>query len=173
VRRSELEWSRGRFGAAQVFPEAYEAFVNYLPEEDRAKPNEAYYKLLTCDDPAVRIAAAREWNRWDLSIGELRPDLKDMKLLEDDDWVLSHAKMEAHYFMHGAWLEEGQILKEENLDRIRHIPSKYIEHYCHCDNELTRPHSDYRPGPLRHGVRSADGLGLAQGIASFALVLDT
>jgi proline iminopeptidase len=129
VRRSELEWSRGLFDAAQIFPEAYEAYENHLPEGDRDKPNEGYYKLLTSDDRAIRVAAAREWNRWVLRIEELRPDPDEVKLLEDDDSVLSHASIEAHYFMHGAWLEEGQILKKENLDKIRQIPSKYLERH--------------------------------------------
>ncbi|CAL5868432.1 uncharacterized protein PFLUO_LOCUS2657 [Penicillium psychrofluorescens] len=127
VRRSELEWSRGLYGAAQIFPEAYETYVNYLSEEDRDKPYEAYYKLLTSDDRAIRVGAAREWNRWILSIEELRPDPKEMKLLEDEDSILSHARLEAHYFKHGAWLEEGQILKKENLDKIRHIPTTIVQ----------------------------------------------
>lgn len=124
ARKSELEFSRGPIGAANIFPEAYEAFLNYLPEKDQARPNEAYYDLLVSEDYETRLAAAREWNRWDLSIGTLRPEPEGFAQLEDDAWVLAHARLEAHYFANGVFLEEGQILKEQNLRRISHIPSK-------------------------------------------------
>ena len=33
--------------------------------------------------------------------------------------------MEVHYFMNGAFLEEGQILKPENIAKLRNIRCKY------------------------------------------------
>lgn len=124
VRKSELEFSRGPIGAANIFPEAYEAFVNYLPKKDRARPKEAYHELLNSEDYETRVAAAREWNRWDLSIGTLRPDPGAFAQLDDEAWVLSHARLESHYFVNGGFIEEGQILQDKNLEKIRHIPSK-------------------------------------------------
>jgi proline iminopeptidase len=32
-----------------------------------------------------------------------------------------------HYVTNGAWLEEGQLLKKENIDRIRHIPTSIVQ----------------------------------------------
>jgi len=124
VRQSELQFSRGPIGSANLFPEEYERFVNYLPEEDRDRPNEAYYRLLISDDYATRVAAAREWNRWDLSIGTLRPDPDAFDNLDDNEGVLAQARLEAHYFANQGFLEEGQILKDGNLAKIRHIPSE-------------------------------------------------
>jgi proline iminopeptidase len=126
VRQSEIQFSRGPIGAANLFPEEYERFVNYLPEEDRAHPNEAYHRLLISDDYAARVAAAREWNRWNLSIGALRPNPEALAALEDEQYTLGHARLEAHYFVNQGFLEEGQILKDENLAKIRHIPSEYF-----------------------------------------------
>lgn len=37
---------------------------------------------------------------------------------------LQHARMEVHYETNGAFLEEGQLLKSENIAKIRHIPCK-------------------------------------------------
>lgn len=152
VRKFELEFSRGSIGAANIFPEAYEAFVNYLPEQDRARPNEAYHDLLVSEDYETRVAAAREWNRWDLSIGTLRPEPESFAQLEDDAWVLAHARLEAHYFMNGGFLEEGQILKEENLRRISYIPSTLllllVETYCALNAANAFCHSHYYPRSL-------------------------
>jgi proline iminopeptidase len=124
VRKEELDWSRN--GAAQLFPDFFQEFVNYLPEEDRKDPIAGYYKLLTSPDIETRIAAAKTWNTWDMSIGSLLPNVEGLSKISDDRWSLAHAVLEAHYFVHGAWLEEGQILKKNNIDKIRHIPSMII-----------------------------------------------
>jgi hypothetical protein len=34
--------------------------------------------------------------------------------------------MEVHYETNGAFLEEGQLLKEENVAKIRHIPCGFL-----------------------------------------------
>lgn len=126
TRKSELDWFRGPIGATSVFPEAFEAFVNYLPPEERDDLTGNYYKRLTSDDHATRVAAAREWNRWDLSIGSLKTDESNFKQLDDEGWSVPHAVLEAHYGMNNFFLEDGQILKEENLAKIRHIPGMSI-----------------------------------------------
>ncbi|KAL4861790.1 proline iminopeptidase [Aspergillus spectabilis] len=127
VRKSELDFSHGEGGASRIFPEAYDAFVNYLPEKDRERPIEAYYALLTGGDRAKQIEAAREWNRWDLSIGSLRQGPNAFAKLDDEGWVLAHARLEAHYFVNRGFLEEGQILRQENLERIGRIPTTIIQ----------------------------------------------
>ncbi|KAJ5570068.1 Proline iminopeptidase [Penicillium hispanicum] len=121
TRRAEVDWSRGPVGAANVFPEAWEKFLDYLPEEERGEPVGGYYKRLTSDDHATRVDAAKEWNRWDMSIGSLRTDEAGFAMLEDEEWSVPHALMEAHYAVHNFWLEEGQILKPENLAKVQHI----------------------------------------------------
>ena len=127
TRDAEVAWSRGPLGAANVFPEAWGAFVCYLPLEERDDPVAAYYKRLTGEDRVVKMEAAREWNRWDMSIGQLRADESDLLALEDEEWSLAHALMEAHYAVHHFWLEEGQILKEENVEKIRHLDGMLID----------------------------------------------
>lgn len=121
ARQEELDWSRS--GAARLFPDLFREFVNYLPEEDRKDPIAGYYKLLMSPDREMRIAAAKSWNTWDMSIGSLLPNVEGLSKINDDKWSLAHAVLEAHYFVHGAWLEDGQILKENNINKIRHIPS--------------------------------------------------
>lgn len=122
-RREELEWSRS-IVAGRLYPDAYEEFVNYLPEPARADIVGSYYQLLLSDNRETRISASKAWNKWELSISELRQNPQSLKKLEDDDWTLAHASMELHYAMNDAWLEHGALLKKENIDRIRHIPSK-------------------------------------------------
>jgi proline iminopeptidase len=124
-RKLEREWSRGPAGAARIYPDAYEEFLGFLPENERNDPIKGHYKRLLSSDVETRLAAARQWNRWDITIGSLKPDEKSFEKVNDDQWSLSHALLEAHYFANGGWIEEGQILRRENIDKIRHIPSKY------------------------------------------------
>ncbi|EGD90439.1 prolyl aminopeptidase [Trichophyton rubrum D6] len=125
-RREELEWSRS-IVAGRLYPDAYEEFVNYLPEPARADIVGSYYQLLLSDNRETRISASKAWNKWELSISELRQNPQSLKKLEDDDWTLAHASMELHYAMNDAWLEHGALLKKENVDRIRHIPTTMVQ----------------------------------------------
>ncbi|KAH8652033.1 proline iminopeptidase [Xylariales sp. PMI_506] len=127
VRKSETEWGRGGNGASNIYPDAYEAFIGHLPVEERGDPYASYYRLLTSSDHRVQIDAAREWNRWDLTRGSLEVDPNSFSRLDDEAWSLTHARLEAHFYVHGAWLEEGQLIKKENIDRIRHIPASLIQ----------------------------------------------
>jgi proline iminopeptidase len=126
-RKSELAFSRGPYsGAARIFPERYERFLQYLAPEARHNPIAGYYELVTSEDYGTRLAAAKSWNQWDISISNLIPETPDLAedplKGKDDKWILQHARMETHYAVNGGFMEDGQILKAENLARIKHIP---------------------------------------------------
>jgi proline iminopeptidase len=123
VRKSELNWSY-QSHSSQFFPEQYESFINYLPEDERGDPMPAYLALMMSEDKATRLSAARKWSELELCTSSLYIDEEGLKKLDDDVWVLAHSSLEAHYFVNGAWMEDGQLLKKENIDRIRHIPSE-------------------------------------------------
>lgn len=109
-----------------MWPDAFDELINFLPEEERANHVGSYLKRLLSDDPKISLPAARAWNKWELSIGTLYPSADALKQLDDESYLLAHARTEALYFTNNAWLEEGQLLKKENIDKIRHIPSKKI-----------------------------------------------
>ena len=44
---------------------------------------------------------------------------------------LQHARMEIHYETNGGFLEEGQLLKPENIAKIQHIPCTPSKHHSH------------------------------------------
>ncbi|PCG91455.1 Proline iminopeptidase [Penicillium occitanis (nom. inval.)] len=149
-RKLEREWSRGSAGAARIYPDAYEEFVNFLSEEERQDPFKGYYKYLLSSDVETRLAAARKWNTWDITIGSLIPDEKSFEKINDDQWSLSHALLEAHYFANEGWIEDGQILRKENIDKIRHIPTTLIQGRAWAETKLiwvaAAGHSVKEPG---------------------------
>lgn len=122
----EFDWTLRGTGPAHLFPEEWEKFLYYLPEQDRADPLAAYHKLLTSDDAKTRLQAAKAWNRWESSISYLVPPEDVYSKEDEEDWNLQHARVETHYFVNGNFLRGDKLLlKKENMERIAHIPSKY------------------------------------------------
>ena len=107
-----------------MFPEEHEKFLNFLPKEKQGDPIKAYYDLMTGEDEKVRLEAARAWSGFELATSSLLVGEGALKKLEDDGWALAHSRIEAHYFVNGAWLGEGQLLGKEGIEKIRHIPSE-------------------------------------------------
>ncbi|GAP90518.1 putative prolyl aminopeptidase [Rosellinia necatrix] len=131
ARRSEL---RGPDGAAPAsalfFPAEWEAFLAHLTEDERhgGDPMAAYHARITSADPAVALAAARAWNRWELCTGTLRPDPDAPAKLDDPDWCLTHALFESHYlFQNAAWMDDGELLRPANMAKIKDIPGAIVQ----------------------------------------------
>ncbi|KAJ9610335.1 hypothetical protein H2200_005112 [Cladophialophora chaetospira] len=125
ITKAEMEWAfspRGP-GPSRIFPEAFDEFIEFLPSAERNDPLTGYHKRLTSSDPGERLSAARAWNTWELKQSNLIATEEFLKKVDNDRWSLAHARIEAHYFKHGAWLEDGQLIQKKNVDRIRHIPS--------------------------------------------------
>ena len=127
VRKKELDWTNRVGGAQMMYPDRFEAFMNFLPEEERGDQITGYHKRIMSDDTSISHPAAVAWNSWELSISKLRPDPEDFTKLEDPAYLLAHARLELHYFINQGWLEEGQLLKKENIDKIRHIPTSIVQ----------------------------------------------
>jgi proline iminopeptidase len=127
VRKAELNWNNDPAGGPMLFPDRYEEFLNFLPEEERSDHITAYTTRLMSPDTSISHPAAIAWNRYEISMSTLYPNTAGMASLEDPAYLLAHARMEAHYFVNKAWLEEGQLLKKENIDKIRHIPCTIVQ----------------------------------------------
>ncbi|KAF2676624.1 proline iminopeptidase [Lentithecium fluviatile CBS 122367] len=125
--KAEVDLMDGGKLTGMVWPEEYDRFISYLPEGKRVHPLEAYHELIMSDDRNVAHKAAQEWNRWELSVSYLHqtPGAEIDAKLEDERWVMSHAKMETHYFVNGCFLEPDQLLK--GCDKIEHIPTRIAQ----------------------------------------------
>lgn len=131
ARQSELRWLYQE-GASVLFPDAWERFVAPIPEHERGDLVAAYHSRLAAarkgGDPALAVAAARAWCAWENEIMTLLPDnSEDMPPgpRQDDMWLLALARIETHYFVNGAFLEEGQLIS--NAHRMSHIPGVIVQ----------------------------------------------
>jgi proline iminopeptidase len=124
LRRFEIEWYY-QYGASLLFPDKWERFVAPIPEEERADLVAAYSRRLTNPDRAVQIAAARAWSRWEGETITLLPDPLLSAVFTEDDYALAFARIENHYFTHGGWLDEGQLIRD--AAKLRGIPGVIVQ----------------------------------------------
>jgi proline iminopeptidase len=121
-------------GIGRIFPDAWRRFRDHVPESDRdGDLAAAYARLLADPDPAVHLAAADEWCRWEDAFGAAGPGRMD----EDPAWRLAFARLVTHYWSHGAWLEDGEVLR--NADRLAGIPGVLIEGTLDLGNLIGTP----------------------------------
>ncbi len=111
--------------AARVFPEAWQHFIEPIPENERGDIIAAYYERLTSDNEIVRMGAAKAWSIWEGSSVTLLPDKSVVDHFSDPHIALSIARIECHYFRNKCFLRPNQLL--EDMAKIRQIPG-FIVH---------------------------------------------
>jgi proline iminopeptidase len=121
--RAEIDWFM--LGMRNVYPEAWRAFAEFLPERERANLLQSYYARLTNADPGVHLPAARAWDRYESACSTLIPRADGLARREDDAAALAIARIEAHYFVHDGFLAEDALV--DNVARIRHLPCTVVQ----------------------------------------------
>ncbi len=125
LRREELAWFYQE-GTSWIFPDAWREYLEFIPPAERGDLIEAYYTRLTSTEAYVQRAAARIWSVWQGRTSRLIPDPELIARTGGDEFSLAFARIECHYFKHGAWLDGGRGLLE-NVGSIRHIPAVIVQ----------------------------------------------
>ena len=121
--KDEMDWYY-KYGVNQMFPEKWERFVAPIPEDERDDMLTAYQKRLTSDNRETRLEAAKAWSIWEGETITLLPDEHNSEMFAEDDFAVAFARIENHFFVHGGWLEEGQLLRD--ADKLKDIPGAII-----------------------------------------------
>lgn len=122
-RPSELSWLYQN-GASNIWPDAWEKFLEPIPENQRHDLLRAYHKQLMCPDKKVQVKAAKHWSIWEWSTSKLIPPLEEGKFGEDM-FALAFARIESYYFVNKLFLYENELL--EKVPLIRHIPAVIVQ----------------------------------------------
>lgn len=121
--RAELDWFY-QGGAGKFFPELWERFTRIVPEDEQDDLIRAYNKRLFSRDKAEQELFAKAWAGWENALASI--DNPGRSIDMPTDYALAFAKLENHYFSHGAFLErDGQILQD--MARIAHIPGTIVQ----------------------------------------------
>lgn len=115
---AEVDWFMHEMG--RFFPQAGEAFLNYLPVDERNDLLGNFHKRLISEDPGVYQPAADVWSRYESSCARLRP-LRG----SDAGGSLPLARLEAHYFVNRMFMPDGHLLN--SIANIRHLPATIIQ----------------------------------------------
>lgn len=124
TRRSEIDWLY--HGVRRFFPEAWERFRAGVPEEaQNDNLVKAYARLMESPDPEVRSRSALAWASWEDTVLSLEPNGKPAPYTDRaSPDLLAFVRICTHFFAHGAWLEEGVLIREAH--RLAGIPGVLV-----------------------------------------------
>jgi proline iminopeptidase len=124
LRQQELHWYYQE-GASWLFPDLWEAFLAPIPQEERGDLMAAYRRRLVGEDRAEQLACARAWSLWEGQTIRLLPDAANAAKHADDAFALAFARIENHYFVHGGWMDEGQLLRDAG--KLADVPGVIVQ----------------------------------------------
>jgi proline iminopeptidase len=124
TRPQEIDWLY--HGLRLVLPIEWERFHAGVPAEDRdGNLVEAYRRLMENSDPTVREQAARDWCAWeDAVIAHETLGNPGQYSAKPDAAKLAFVRICTHYLAHGAWLDDGQLLRDAHC--LKDIPGVLI-----------------------------------------------
>nr|WP_319248856.1 prolyl aminopeptidase [uncultured Celeribacter sp.] len=123
AQQSELDWFYAG-GAGHFWPDLWAEFRDAIPVEEHGDLISAYHRRLFSGDYRTEVSYGRIWSRWENALatiasggaaGEPAPD-----------YARAFARLENHYFTHGAFLErDGQLL--EDVHRMAQVPGSIVQ----------------------------------------------
>lgn len=160
-RRRELDWFLR--GMRNVYPEAWRAFVGFLPPDERGDVAAAYYRRLVDEDPAVHGPAAAAWNHYETQCSTLRHRPAGPPP-GSGAAALALARLEAHYFVNAMFLEENAIL--DHADRIGRLPATIVQgrYDMICPMITARELADACPGMVLKVIGDAGHSAMEPGV---------
>lgn len=117
--KPEIDWFLEEMG--RFYPEAWSRFKRFLPEAERHDLLAGYAARLNNPSPSIAVPAAESWAAYENSCATLRAQLRG----GGGRMAMSLARLEAHYFTHQCFLEDGYILN--GLNHLAQHPAVIIQ----------------------------------------------
>lgn len=171
-RKQDIDWFYQQ-GASAIFPDYWQDYLQPIPAEERSDLLKAYYARLTSDNEIARMAAAKAWSVWEGRCSTLKPNTDIAQNFGEPHVALAMARIEAHYFYHGCFMTENQLI--ENAECLKEIPITIVhgryDIVCpieqafalhraipHAEFNIIRDagHSAFEPGITDNLVRATD-----------------
>lgn len=126
LRKKELDWFY-QYGASNIFPEAWQKFIEPIEQNERDDLMAAYHKIFLSNNEEKKLNAAIAWSRWEGSTSSLsyNPDMANS--FSDPKFALAFALIENHYFVNKGFLEHENQLIESGINIIRDIPTVIVQ----------------------------------------------
>jgi proline iminopeptidase len=152
LRQVELDWFY-EGGAAAVFPDLWESFIEPVPVAERGHLIDAYSRLLSDEDPEVRERAGIAWSTWESSTITLLQQPDTIAKFTEPAFAVAFARIENHFFRNNGWFEPNQLIRDAPL--LKDIPAVIVQgRYDMCTPAFTAwdlhrswPEADFRMIP--------------------------
>jgi proline iminopeptidase len=125
LRKKELDWFY-QDGASNIFPDAWEKFIEPIEKSKKDDLISAYYEIFNGKDEEKKIEAAIAWSRWEGSTVNLSYNPEMVDSFSEPEFALAFALIENHYFINKGFLSHEQQLID-NINIIRNIPATIIQ----------------------------------------------
>ena len=111
----------------RFYPGLFEDFLSVLPENEREKPLESYWRRILDPDPAVHRPVARAWHDTERILSEHTPTRSrlDLAALGSTGALPATPFMEAHYFFNDCFMRPNQLLDE--AEKLAGIPGLIVQ----------------------------------------------
>ena len=123
IRKAEINWFYQE-GASWVYPDLWQDYIAPIPEAERHDLLAAFNRRLTSNDTATQQQAALAWAGWEGKSITLLPST-NANSFTDPHFALAFARIENHYFTHGGFFEDGQLIRNAAL--LKGIPAVIIQ----------------------------------------------
>lgn len=125
-------------GASRIFPDYWKDFLAPIPEDERDDLVSAYYQRLTSNNELEQIQAAKAWSIWEGRCATLHPNPRVVEHFGHPHVAIALARIECHYFMNNAFLEDNQIVRDAGF--LKDIPGIIVhgryDIVCPLDNAI-------------------------------------
>lgn len=113
------------YAMGDIFPESFDEFEKFLPENERGNLMQAYFKRFCDPDLEVALSAARAFAKYDIGAAFLLDSSEKVeRILADEGVFLAMAKFFTYYAVNKCFLSANQVIN--NLDKISHLPAIII-----------------------------------------------
>jgi len=117
----ESENSNIWYGMRDTFPDAWQEFNDFLPENERHDLVKSYHALVMNPDQNIALPAARSFFKYDITASFLKISPEQLKkFMENDKLVLGVSRTFMHYSINDFFIKENQLI--DNIDKINHLP---------------------------------------------------
>ncbi|KAJ3336187.1 hypothetical protein HDU93_003478 [Gonapodya sp. JEL0774] len=89
LRPSEITWFYEPGGAQHIYPDAFEPYLEFIPENERDNVVGAYYKRLTGVIEEEKKEAAKRWAGWECGTSRLVVDAGLVAKAENPAWAMA------------------------------------------------------------------------------------
>lgn len=125
AREQDFDWYLSTSGgAAQIFPEYHQAFMEAVNDHPLDSIVDAYLDIFTNGNEIAKMAAAKAWCLWEERISALNSSVQEHDLGQDIHRAISLAILECYYIKNRCFIDENFILDHAN--KISGIPGTIV-----------------------------------------------